>query len=103
MKTEAKNRLLMSRADVTARRDAVDADCASWVWVIPLGSGGGFRIRAFEVRRELLINDDDIYDGNMAIVYDEVVETIDEVDRSVAAAGADPADLAAPWNNDFPL
>lgn len=102
MKIETKNRLTMSRADVAAQRQASTAGHASWVWVIPL-EDGNFRIRAFEVSRQLLVNDDDIYDGNMDIVYDEIVRSIDDVVRAVAAAGVDPEELGAPWHCDFPL
>lgn len=102
MQTQVKHRLTMSNADVAARRTASVDDRASWVWVIPLG-GGRFRVRAFEVSRDLLVNDDDIYDENMEIVYDDFVDSIAEVDRAVAEAGVDPDELAAPWHSDFPL
>jgi hypothetical protein len=55
------------------------------------------------VPRELLVDGNDIYDGNLSVVYDEVVPSIDQVDESVRRAGADPEDLGAPWKCDFPL
>jgi hypothetical protein len=102
MQIQARNRLAMSKGDLAARRTPGIADNASWVWVLPLPKGG-YRIRAFEVRRELLLNANDIWDGNMIDVLDEVVSSIDEIDGVVARAGVDPDDLAPPWRCDFPL
>jgi len=102
VQVRAKNRLLMSKSEVAARRNSASAASESWVWVIPL-KAGTFIVRAFEVPRELLADDNDIYDGNMSIVYDEVVPSIDDVDESVRRAGINPEDLDAPWKCDFPL
>ncbi|RZU24463.1 hypothetical protein EV645_0105 [Kribbella rubisoli] len=96
------NRLLMSQSEVAARRRSASAASESWVWVIPLETGN-FRVRAFEVPRELLAEDNDIYDGNMSVVYDEVVSSIDDVDESVERAGVNPEELDAPWKCNFPL
>jgi len=102
MQIRARNRLLMWKSIVAARRVCGSADNESWAWVIPL-KAGNFRIRAFDVRRELLANADDLWDGNLSIVHDEFVATIDEVDDAVRRAGVDPEELDAPWKCDFPL
>jgi hypothetical protein len=102
MQVQAKNRLLMSKSDVAARRPSSSVGSDSWIWVIPLQSGD-FRVRAFEVLRDLLIKDNDIYDGNMSIVHDETVSSIDDVDDAVIRAGVDPEELDVPWKCEFPL
>lgn len=102
MQVQARNRLLMSKAEIAARRTPSSADSESWIWVLPLRSGG-FRVRTFEVHRDLLVDDNDIYDGNMTIIHDEVVSSIDDVDEAVTRAGVDPEKLDAPWKCDFPL
>ncbi|MFF0132353.1 hypothetical protein ACFYTG_42765 [Streptomyces mirabilis] len=60
-------------------------------------------MRAFEVLRDLLVDDNDIYDGNMTIVHDEIVSSIDDVDESVIRAGVNPEELDMPWKCEFPL
>ncbi|MFF4312721.1 hypothetical protein ACWCY6_14250 [Streptomyces sp. 900105755] len=102
MQIQAMNRLLMSKSEIAARRAPSSAESESWIWVIPLRSGE-FRVRAFEVLRDLLADGNDIYDGNMSIVHDEVVSSIDDVDESVIRAGVDPEELDVPWKCDFPL
>ncbi|GGN81417.1 hypothetical protein GCM10011579_067950 [Streptomyces albiflavescens] len=102
MQIQAVNRLLMSKSEVAARRTSSSAESESWIWVIPLRSGE-FRVRAFEVLRDLLADDNDIYDGNMSIVHDEIVSSIDDVDESVIRAGVDPEELDVPWKCEFPL
>ena len=92
----------MSKSEIAARRTSSSTDSESWIWVIPLRSGE-FRVRAFEVLRDLLVDGDDIYDGNMSIVHDEIVSSIDDVDDSVIRAGVDPEELDAPWKCEFPL
>ncbi|MET9591140.1 hypothetical protein ABZY45_09220 [Streptomyces sp. NPDC006516] len=102
MQVQAKNRLLMSKSDLAARRASGSVDSESWIWIIPLRSGE-FRVRAFEVLRDLLVDDDDIYDGNTSIVHDETVSSLDDVDDAVIRAGVDPEELDAPWKCEFPL
>jgi hypothetical protein len=102
MRIEARNSLVMSKADIAAKRVPSSSDLSSWIWVIPLPDGM-FRVRAFEVSNALVAAESCIYDGDMSIVHDEIVSSIDDIDESVRRAGVDPDDLDAPWKCDFPL
>lgn len=102
MKVQARNSLLMWKSVIAASRVAGSPELSSWVWVIPLPAGG-FRIRAFEVPTELVVAEASIYDGDLIIVHDEIISSIDEVDSSVLRAGVDPDELDSPWKCDFPL
>jgi hypothetical protein len=92
----------MSNGAISARRQSGDSDCYSWVWVIPL-STGQFRVAAIEVPKCLVDEDVSFFEDDFRTPFLKIVETVDEVDAAVREAGVDPADLDAPWNNDFPL
>jgi hypothetical protein len=102
VRIEAINRLTMSKGVVTARRTSSSSDFYSWVWVIPL-SDSRFRVRVIEVPRHLVDEDIDFYDGDMTIVGDDFVDSVDDIDEVVRCSGVDPEDLEAPWHNGFPL
>jgi hypothetical protein len=102
MRIEAKNRLVMSKGALAARRSPGSPDHYSWVWVIPLPSGQ-YRVRTIEVPRNLVDEDECFYDEDMVIVRDEMLNSIDEIDDAVGRVGVDPQDLDAPWKSDFPL
>ncbi len=102
MRVPARNRLLMSKSDIAASRVAGSHDALSWVWVIPLPAGG-FRVRAFEVGRDLIDADACFYDDDMSIVHDEIIPSIDDIDDSIRRSGVDPDDLDAPWKCGFPV
>ena len=102
MKTQAKNRLVMTKGAISARRASSSPDCYSWVWVIPL-SNGKFRVAAIEVPKHLVDNDISFFDEDFETPFLKIVDTIDEIDATVVEAGVDPNELDAPWHNDFPL
>jgi hypothetical protein len=101
VKIQAKNRLVMTRAAVAARRVSSDENCYSWVWVIPLESGQ-FRIAAIEVPKHFVDDDESFFDDDMSTTYLKIVESVDDVDGAVREAGVNPDALDAPWHSDFP-
>lgn len=74
----------------------------SWVRVAP-AKDAGYRIRAFEVAKDLVDNDVCFYDDYIDIVHDEVVDSLDEIDEAVRRAGVDPEELDGSWHSDVPL
>ncbi|WP_214324799.1 hypothetical protein [Nonomuraea sediminis] len=102
MKAEVLNRLTMTRALVSARRESDSADRYSWVWVLPLPDGR-FRVAAIEVPKQIVDDDECFFEEDMLTPYLKIVDTIDQIDEAVREAGVDPVDLNAPWHNDFPL
>ncbi|BCJ56341.1 hypothetical protein Asp14428_78160 [Actinoplanes sp. NBRC 14428] len=102
MKIEAKNRLVMSKASIAARRATDRPEHYSWVWVIPLKSGK-FRVAAIEVPKHFVDDDDCFFEDDMITPYVKIVEEIGDIDSAVREAGVDPELLDAPWHSDFPL
>ncbi|WP_143163067.1 hypothetical protein [Couchioplanes caeruleus] len=102
MKTQAKNRLVMSKSSIAARRESGQADHYSWVWVVPR-QDGRFRVVAIEVPKHLVDNDECFFEDDMTKPYERVVDNIEEIDGAVCEAGVDPEALDAPWHSDFPL
>ena len=102
MRLEARNRLVMTRSLVSARRPSGSPDAYSWVWVLPLPQGG-YRVAAIEIPKHLVDNDACFFEDDMATPYLKMVSRVDEVDGAVREAGANPEELAAPWHNAFPL
>lgn len=102
MRTQAENRLVMTKAEISARRPSSDPDRYSWVWVVPM-QDGRFRIAAIEVPKRLVDENICFYDGDFDTPYVKIVDEISEIDSAVREAGADPEELDAPWHNDFPL
>jgi hypothetical protein len=102
MRMQARNRLQMLDGSVAARRPTDSEGMYSWVWVAPI-KDAGYRIRAFEVAKELVDNDACFYEADMNSLHDEVVESLDQIDAAVRRAGVDPEELDAPWHSDFPL
>lgn len=102
MKQQAKNRLLMTRGSIAARRVSGQDDHYSWVWVLPLRDGR-FRVAAIEVPKHLVDDDVSFFDDDMTMPYVKVVESVDDVDDAVREAGVAPEELDAPWHSDFPL
>ncbi|MBL7498708.1 hypothetical protein I6A84_15360 [Frankia sp. CNm7] len=102
MKTQAKNRLVMTKAEISVRRPSSNPGCYSWVWVNPM-LDGRFRVAAIEVPKHLVDEDVCFYDGDFETPYIKIVSEISEIDDAVREVGADPEELDAPWYNDFPL
>ncbi|WP_027946821.1 hypothetical protein [Amycolatopsis taiwanensis] len=102
MKIKVRNRLLMTKGVIAARREAGQADHYSWVWVLPLRSGE-FRVAAIEVPKDLIDNDECFFEDDMTRPYVKIVDSVDDVDHAVREAGVDPETLDAPWYSDFPL
>jgi hypothetical protein len=102
MKMQAKNRLVMSNAEISARRSIDNPAYYSWVWVLPLPDGR-IRVAAIEVPRRLVDDDISFYDADFDTPYVKIVDDVAEVDDAVREAGADPDELDAPWHNGFPL
>ncbi|MGX4657921.1 hypothetical protein ACWCHM_30005 [Micromonospora sp. SCSIO 07396] len=92
----------MTKSVVSARRLSGAEGCYSWVWVLPLPDGR-FRVAAIEVPKQLVNDDACFYEEDMSTPYVRIVDEIGEVDAAAREAGVDPADLDAPWNNDFPF
>jgi hypothetical protein len=101
MRTQIRNRLVMSKRLVSARR-AGPAGSYSWVWVLPLPDGR-FRVAAIEVPEQLVDDDVCFAEEDMRTPYLRIVDEVGEVDAAVREAGADPEALDTPWSNDFPL
>jgi hypothetical protein len=102
MKMQARNRLVMSKAEISARRSIDDPGYYSWVWVLPLHDGR-IRVAAIEVPRRLVDEDISFYDADFETPYVKIVDDVAGVDAAVREAGADPEELDAPWHNGFPL
>jgi hypothetical protein len=102
VKQQAKNRLLMTKGAIAARRVSGQDDHYSWVWVIPLRAGG-FRVAAIEVPKHFVDEDESFFDDDMTMPYVKVVAAVEEIDAAVREAGVDPEELDAPWHSDFPL
>lgn len=102
MKIEAKNRLVMTKGSIAARRISERADCYSWVWVIPLRSGK-FKVAAIEVPKRLVDEDISFFEDDMDTPYVKVIDEFDGIDDAVREAGVDPEALDAPWHSEFPL
>lgn len=102
MRTEVRNRLVMTGGLVSARRVSSAPGRYSWVWVNPMPDGR-YRIAAIEVPKHLVDEDICFFEDDFDTPYLSIVDTIDEVDAAVRAAGVDPDALEAPWHNDFPL
>src|SRR5215510_7693373 len=102
MRTEARNRLTMTRDLVSARREAARADHYAWVWVSPLDDGR-FRISTVEVARGIVDNDVCFFEDDIERVHVATASDLDEVDELVRALGVDPDTLDVPWRNGFPL
>jgi hypothetical protein len=102
MKTEVKNRLVMTKGSVAATRPAKGKDFYSWVWVLPT-KDGKFRVAAVEIPRVLVDEDRSFFDEDFETPYIRIVDSIDDIDSAVREAGADPGDLDFPWRSNFPL
>jgi hypothetical protein len=102
MKVQARNRLVMTRGSVAARRASSQESCYSWVWVVPLQSGK-FRVCAMEVPKHFVDDDESFYDEDMTTVYLKIVDSVNDIDSAVREAGVEPDELDAPWHSDFPL
>ncbi|WP_328650330.1 hypothetical protein OG598_18480 [Micromonospora sp. NBC_00330] len=92
----------MTKAHVSAPRLSGNDGSYSWVWVLPLPDGR-FRVAAIEVPKHFVDDDDCFFEEDMKTPYLRIVEEVGEVDAAVLEAGADPEQLDAPWNNNFPL
>ncbi|MFI9842432.1 hypothetical protein ACIHFD_35730 [Nonomuraea sp. NPDC051941] len=92
----------MTRTLVSARRKSESVDRYSWVWVLPLPDGR-FRVAAIEVPKQLVDNDKCFFEEDIYTPYLKIVDTVDRIDEAVREAGVNPADLDAPWHNNFPL
>jgi len=102
VKTQAKNRLVMTKASIAARREWGQEDHYSWVWVVPR-EDGRFRVVAIEVPKGLVDNEECFFEDDMTKPYENIVDRIEEIDDAVRDAGVDPESLDAPWHSDFPL
>lgn len=102
MRTQAKNRLVMTKALISARRASGTPYTYSWVWVLPLPDGR-YRVAAIEVPKHLVDNDTCFFEEDFETPYLKVVSELPEVDAAVREAGVDPEELDAPWQNNFPL
>lgn len=102
MRMQARNRLVLTKATISARRPSGDPDCYSWVSVFPLRDGR-LRVAAIEVPKRLVDEDVCFYDADFDTLSVKIVDDLAEVDDAVREAGADPEELDAPWHNDFPL
>jgi hypothetical protein len=102
MKIQAKNRLAMTKAPISARRRSESPESYSWVWVLPLREGG-YRVAAIEVPKHLVDDDVSFFEEDFKTPYLKIVGEISDIDDAVREAGVDPDELDAPWNNDFPL
>lgn len=102
MRIQAKNRLVMTKALVSARRQSSSQNSYSWVWVLPLPDGR-YRIAAIEVPKRLVDDDICFFEDDIETPYLKIVDEIGRIDAAVLEAGVDPDQLDAPWNNDFPL
>jgi hypothetical protein len=96
------NRLVMTKAPISARRRSSSPERYSWVWVLPLRDGR-YRVAAIEVPKQLIDSDACFFEQDMNTPYLKIVEELTAIDAAVREAGADPEELDAPWNNDFPL
>ncbi|MFJ5025822.1 hypothetical protein [Streptomyces goshikiensis] len=102
MRTEVANRLVMTRALVSARRQPSAPDFYAWVWAFPLRDGK-FRVSTVEIPKPFVDEDDCFGEGDIERIHVATVETIEEIDTVVRGLGVDPETLDAPWKNDFPL
>jgi len=102
VKNQAKNRLVMTKASIAARRASGKSDYYSWVWVVPR-QDGRFRVVAVEVPKRLVDDEECFFEDDMTKPYEKIVERIEEVDGAVRDTGVDPETLDAPWHSDFPL
>ena len=102
MRTQVRNRLVMTRGPVSARRPSGSPDTYSWVWVLPIPDGR-YRVAAIEVPKELVENNVSFFEDDMRTVYLRILDSLDGIDDAVREAGVDPDELDAPWHNDFPL
>ncbi len=102
MRTEVENRLVMSKALVSARREASSPDRYAWVWVDPL-SDGTFSVSTVEIPQQLVDEDACFFEDDIERVRIGTVRRITEVDDLVRGLGVDPDELDPPWKNGFPL
>ncbi|WP_214105475.1 hypothetical protein [Acrocarpospora catenulata] len=102
MRIEIENRLVMTKAVVSARRGASSIDRYSWVWVAPLRDGT-FKISTLEIPKHFVDNDVCFFEEDIERIHVGTVADISEVDEVVRMSGVDPDDLDVPWRNDFPL
>ena len=102
MRTEIRNRLLMTREPVSARHEPTSADHYAWMWVLPI-SDGRFRIALIEVPKHFVDNDEYFYEEDYETRFLKIVDSVDDVDSAVQEAGGNPDILDVPWRNDFPF
>ncbi|WP_055714839.1 hypothetical protein [Streptomyces torulosus] len=102
MRTEVANRLVMTRALVSARRQPSTQNAYAWVWAFPLRDGK-FRVSTVEIPKRFVDEDTCFGEEDIERVHVATVETVEEIDAIVRELGVDPETLDAPWKNDFPL
>ncbi|WP_157407383.1 hypothetical protein [Actinomadura atramentaria] len=102
MRTEVKNRLVMSHALVSARKEVASPDVYGWVWITPL-SDGTFKVSTVEVPKHLVDEDICFFEDDIVRTHIGTVADISEAEALVVGVGVDPEDLNVPWHNDFPL
>jgi hypothetical protein len=102
VRTEVKNRLIMTKALVSARKTASAADRYAWVWVAPLRDGT-FRVSTVELPGRLVDEDLCFFEADIERVHVGTADDISGVDKLVKRVGVDPESLDSPWKNGFPL
>lgn len=102
MRTEVEDRLLMTKALVSARRVASSDDRYAWVWVAPLWDGA-FKVSTVELPKQLVDEDACFGEDDIDRIHVGTLAAISEVDELVRGVGVDPETLDPPWKNDFRL
>jgi hypothetical protein len=92
----------MTKALVSARRDASSSDFYAWVWVSPLRDGR-FKVSTVELEKHFVDNDECFAEEDINRVHVGTVDDIVSVDGMIRELGVDPDTLDVPWKNDFPL
>jgi hypothetical protein len=102
VRTQVKNRLVMTKDLVSARKEASSADRYAWVWVTPLDDGT-FRVSTVEIPKQIVDDDVCFYEPDIQRTRVATLTDVAEVDEVVRGLGVDPETLDAPWHNNFPL
>lgn len=102
MRTEVRNRLVMSRALVSARHEPSSPDSYGWIWVLPIPDGR-FRVAVIDVPKHFVDNNEHFFEDDLTTRFVKIVDDIPGIKSAVREAGGDPEILDAPWHNDFPL
>jgi hypothetical protein len=106
MRTQVRNRLLMSRQDIAAELPSETPNRRAFIGVWPLPEGG-FRIWRFDVPAsalaDMLASDRHMATEEMLDGIGYTVTSIDEVEQKLTDLGVDSDLLDYPWKSDYPL